>query len=91
MRATRSKDGALRVTVRVEVRVNAEVLDWLRERVGARKAAAGLRRAVIEHGRDGLAWQAIGVLAGEVVTMHVDDVSAGTAIDGFEPCPHLLF
>lgn len=91
MKATRSKDGAMRVTVRVEVRVRAEVFEWLRERVGAIRAEAGIGAAVREHGLNSLEWQMVGLAGGDVVTVHVDDVAAGNVPDGFVACPERWF
>lgn len=84
-KATRSCDGEMRVTVRVEFRVPQVVVEWLLARVGRAAAEAEIRSLLQEYGNSGLDYRRFMVRDGVVDTCHYDDVEL-MAADGWDVC-----
>lgn len=85
LKATRSVDGEMRVTVRVEFRVPQVVVEWLLERVGRAVAEAEVRSLLQEYGNGGLAYRRFMVRDRVVDSCHYDDVEL-MAADGWDVC-----
>lgn len=87
MKLTVSNDGELRATIRVTWRIDANIVNWLTERVGKREAEIALRRGLQCYGDDMLYWRrfAYNPTDKHLTTIPADDAD-GAKRDGYEVC-----